>query len=172
MDETPKPSRIGLNYGVMIALIMITVFIMQQFIPIITPSRLSIINLCVLATGLTIVPLTIRKQNEGFMTFAQGFGPNVIIILVSSAISASFIYLYVKFVDDFYLQALKEARLDALRAQMSEERAQELVGGASRFFNAEFIMIPLLLSKLVLGFVFTLVIVGILSKREPAFADR
>lgn len=172
MSEIVKPSRIGLTYGLVLGFIMIFVFILQQFVPFITPSRLSIINLLVLAIGLVMATLAVRKQNSGLMTFGQGMRPNSMLILVSTIVSSLFTYVYVKFIDDFYLQSLKDARLESLKEKVSEEQAEIMIQNAGSFFSAEFIMIPLLVSKFVLGFVFTFFIVAVLTKKESENVNR
>ncbi|MFZ6013872.1 MAG: DUF4199 domain-containing protein [Bacteroidota bacterium] len=171
-ESTTTPARLGFNYGLLFGVIMIIIFILQQFIPGMTPSNLSIVNLIVLGAGLIIVPVILKKQNSGNLTFSQGVGSNSMVILISTVVSALFIYLYVKFVDDFYLEALKESRLEALKGKVSEEQAEQIIARSGGFFSAEFIMIPLLISKFVIGFVFTFIVVAILSKRQPSYADR
>jgi len=166
MKTAIKPSKLGSTYGVLFGFIMVLIFVIQQFVPGMTPSRLSIINIVVLGVGLILVPIVLKKQNGGLMSFGQGLGSNGMLIIVSTIISALFIYLYVKFVDDFYLEALKEARIEKLSSRMSEVKARQLIASSGQFFSAEFIMVPLVISKFAIGFILTLIIVAVLKKQE------
>ena len=166
MNASVKPSRLGLNYGVLLGLIMSSVFMLQQFLPFITPSILSYINIVLLTGGLIAVPVIFKRQNEGYMSFGQGLGSNSILILMSTVISSVLIYVYVKFIDDYYLAMIKEERLNVLKAKMPESQAEQLIENSGQFFNAEFIMIPLVISKFVIGFVLALIIVAILMKKR------
>ena len=82
-----------------------------------------------------------KDQGDGFMTIGQGTGIGFWAGTVSSVISSIFTYVYIKFIDDSFLQAIKDKQMEAMEKQgLSDEQIEQSMKIAGAFTSPEVIL--------------------------------
>ena len=82
-----------------------------------------------------------KDQGDGFMTIGQGTGIGFWAGTVSSVISSIFTYVYIKFIDDSFLQAIKDKQMEAMEKQgLSDEQIEQSMKIAGAFTSPEAIL--------------------------------
>lgn len=116
--------------------------------------------------GTTVIALVIvflahkffKESGDGFMSYGQGIGIGFWTGLVASAISSVFTYVYVKFIDDGFVEKIREKAIEDMQAQgQSDEQIEMAMKFVDMFTGAE----ALLFFGLFVG-ILTLVVVALI----------
>ncbi len=115
-EKQPSLVSIGLKYGLLLGLVSI-VYAMFSFI---TESFGNFfvnlfISLVLAILGVVLAMREFKKKNGGYMSYGQGVGLGLIVMIISSILSGLFTLLYIEYVDT----NLTEKMVDATITQMS-----------------------------------------------------
>lgn len=103
-----------------------------------------------------------KNNNDGIMTFGQGFSIGAFITLLSSSITALIIYGFLKYIDNSALQTIFDQSIEKWEAQgISQEQIDAFTG----FFSSEFISFLIFMMYSVGGLI-TSLILPIFTKKE------
>jgi predicted GNAT family acetyltransferase len=112
----------------------------------------------VLALGIYSGHYYYKAVNHGLMTYRQGLKLGFIITSFVGLVNALSVYLYTKLIDDSLIVQLTEGVQDTLRKKGMEEPITEKMVLVMQHMSPELLLIGTLVSTVLLGFVFTLVI--------------
>lgn len=113
-----------------------------------------------------------KEEGDGFMSYGQGMGITFWIALVSSGISSVFSYIYMKFIDSGFVEAIKQKQIEQMQERgMSDEEIDRAMDIAGAFMTPE----AMLIFGIIFGIIF-IVFCGLLvsiitqkKKPEPGF---
>jgi len=164
---------VGKRYGVIMALISIVYFI-----------ALTVASID-MTTGIGrwssvlfyVVVIYLAHKNfiddgNGFMSYGQGMGIVFWIGLICSVIYTVFFYIYIKFIDAGFVEAIKQKQIEQMQERgMSDAQIDQAMGIASMFMTPEAMFIFGLFGGIII-----IVIVGLIvtiftqkSNPEPSF---
>jgi hypothetical protein len=109
-----------------------------------------------------------KDEGDGYMTYGQGMGIAFWCGLVCSAIYSVFFYIYIKFIDGSFVEAIKTKQIEQMQERgMSDAQIDQAMGFASMFMKPE----TMFLFGLIGGIV-TMLIVGLIlsiftQKKNP-----
>lgn len=124
----------------------------------------------VLALGIYSGHYYYKAANSGRMTYRQGLKLGLIIVSFAGLANALPAYLYTKFMDDTFIVQLTENIKKALQQPAVDEAITEKAVQLIQHMTPEFLLIGILVSTVLLGFSFTLVIAAF-SKHSPKTAQ-
>jgi hypothetical protein len=171
-----KQQNVILTYGLLGGLISILAFVLLYF-----AGAQAFVN--PLAFGLAIIPITMmvlacrakKKQNEGYLTFAEGlktaFGVSVVMSLCSRLVN----YVVFNFVDVAFRERLTQLTMEKAEAMMKKFGvAQDQIDKAIQKMATEN---QFSLGKTIQGFAFecifwfivALIVAAIVKKKKPEF---
>jgi hypothetical protein len=100
-----------------------------------------------------------KDNGNGFMSYGQGMGIGFWASLISSLISSTFTYLYVKFIDTNWMETIKDMQLEEMERQgMTEEQTEMAMEMMGRFSTPEMIFIFSILGGILIGVIASLLI--------------
>lgn len=109
-----------------------------------------------------------KDNNAGFMAYGQGVGIAFWLSLVSSVINSIFTYVYIKFIDTAFVDAIKEKQITQMQERgMSEEQIDQAMQISSMFMTPEAIFGFALVFGII-GTVIIGLIVSIFTQKKAA----
>jgi hypothetical protein len=109
-----------------------------------------------------------KDNNAGFMAYGQGVGIAFWLSLVSSVINSIFTYVYIKFIDTAFVDAIKEKQIEQMQGRgMSEEQIDQAMQISSMFMTPEAIFGFALVFGII-GTVIIGLIVSIFTQKKAA----
>lgn len=106
------------------------------------------------------------KMNGGFITFGQAFGLGTMIVLVGTAISSFFSFIYMQFIDPGMVDTIKELQLRAMQEQNIPDEQMEMSIKMMKVWMKPWIMaVSGLLANMVMGTIINLILAGILQRK-------
>lgn len=175
-DQAGSPWPIAFRYGGIIALLMITITLIQYLTGMTDPSKaqspltmiIGLISFTVWIGGVVMAVRTYRSQIGGYMTFGEGFKAAFFTFLVIAVISAVWSFFYYNFLaTDFF-----EKLLDFMQSTMEESGADEdaidmIMGIYRKIYNPTGFTMMSLFGGGIFGAIVSLIIGAALQKRRP-----
>lgn len=162
MEENSQVSTrsIGIKYGLISALIGIIFFILMDFLGLQGNRAAQWSGLIVTAVIIYFAHREYKSIGDGYMQYGQGVGIGVWVGLVGSVISATFTFIYVKYINPGYLEVIRQQQIMQMEERgMSDaeiERAMEM----SENFSGPGAMF---IFGIIFGFILTLIIALVIS---------
>jgi hypothetical protein len=111
-----------------------------------------------------------KTQNQGFMTFGEGFGLGVLVSTVSSILSMTLDFIYKKFLDESLNQKILNFTEESLEARgTSPEQMEEILKKTIEFQNSGLAFLFGILFLIFIGAIISLLVSAILYKNKPVF---
>jgi hypothetical protein len=165
MQQEVKPQQIGIRYGLMVGigsiLLHLILFITHLYVEY---PYIAYLDNIIMLIGLVLACNAFKKGYYNTMTFKQGFSVGVWSILVSSLITATFIFIYIE-IDKSLLEALRgEEMRDIASQKLSDEQFKQLMDNMDTFMSPWFIAGVRLVRGLGIGVVLAAVVATVLKK--------
>jgi hypothetical protein len=131
----------GIRYGLIMAVISIAFFVVMSVAGLDMQGPVGYLSWAITAVMLFLAHKYYKEQGDGFMTIGQGTGIGFWAGTVSSVISSIFTYVYIKFIDDSFLQTIKDKQIEAMEKQgLSDEQIEQSMKIAGAFTSPEAIL--------------------------------
>jgi hypothetical protein len=172
MESQVTTRSTGIRYGLIAGVVSIAFFLILSVSGVnITTSPLRYLGWVITAVIIFLAHQYYKQNGNGFMSYGQGIGIAMWMGIISAVISSIFTYIYVKFIDTNFMDAIKDAQMQEMAAKgMSDEQIEQAMKIASMFMSPE----AMLGFGLVFGFLGTLVIALIVTiftqKKAPETA--
>lgn len=169
--EKPSTARIALKWGIISAIISTVFTIVLYTFDLWKMLWIAVtFGLAVTVVILVLAAKEFKSLNNGFMTFGEGLGMSMLIIMVSGLISNAFNQLYVNVIDT----SIKGKMIDMqeemyVKQGLSEEQISMAMEQLERFNNPSMQFLFSMLGTLFFGFLLSLIISAIMKKDRPVF---
>ncbi|TAH20981.1 MAG: DUF4199 domain-containing protein [Cytophagales bacterium] len=167
MQQETTPKQIGTKYGLMIGVgsIILHLILFVTHIYADNPSIAYLDNLIMLI-GLILACRAFKANFYDTLTYKQGIMVGFWAMLVSSLLTASFIFLYIE-LDKELLEALRtEEMLDLAKQKLPDEQFNELMKRMDTLMSPWFIALTRLVRGLGIGLILAAA-VATFMKKEP-----
>lgn len=109
-----------------------------------------------------------KENGDGYMSIGQGVGIAFWASLVSAVISNAFTYIYVKYIDESFIQALKDQQLEKFQEQgMSDAQIDQAMSFSANFMTPTALVIFGLIFGVIIGVIIGLIISLFTQKKNP-----
>ena len=140
-SEKVTTRTVGIRYGLMMAVISIAFFVIMNVAGLDMQGPVGYLGWVITAVMLFLAHKYYKEQGDGFMSVGQGTGIGFWAGTISSVISSIFTYVYIKFIDDSFLQAIKDKQMEAMEKQgLSDEQIEQSMKIAGVFTSPEAIL--------------------------------
>jgi hypothetical protein len=140
-SETVTTRSIGIRYGLIMAVISIAFFVVMNVAGMDMQGPVGYLGWVITAVMLFLAHKSYKQQGDGFMSIGQGTGIGFWAGTISSVISSIFTYIYIKFIDDTFLQTIKDKQMEAMEKQgLSDEQMEQSMKIAGAFTSPEAIL--------------------------------
>jgi hypothetical protein len=141
-SEKISTRSVGIRYGLMLAVISIAFFVIMNVAGIDMQGPVSYLSWVFSGVILFLAHKYFKENGDGYMTIGQGVGIGFWAGLLSSITSSIFTYVYIKFIDTGFMDAIKDKQIESMQERgMSEAEIDQAMKFASAFSTPEAIMI-------------------------------
>jgi len=128
----------GIRYGLMMSVLSIAFFVIMQVAGLDMQGPIGYLGWVITAVMLYLAHKYYKEEGDGFMTIGQGVGIGFWAGTVSSVISSVFTYIYIKFIDSGFLDAIRDKQIESMQERgMSDEQIEQAMKFASAFSTPE-----------------------------------
>ena len=169
MQQEITPQQVGTRYGLTVGigsiLLHLILFVTHLYVDY---PYIAYLDNIIMLIGLVLACNAFKKGYYNTMTFKQGFFLGVWSILISSVITAIFIFIYIKFIDTSLLEALRNEEMRDIASQkLTDEQFKKLMDNMDIFMSAWFIAGVRLVRGLGIGVILAAVVATLL-KKDPS----
>lgn len=167
MEEKLTIKQVGIRYGIYLALVSIIYTTIIQMMGQGANRNLGYISIIFVILALVMAHRDYKKSNE-FMDFGEGFKISLILISISTVVSAIFSYIYVKFIDNSMLEAMRQQTEATLEKRgLSDAQIQTALEMQAKLTTPEMILVFGIVLGLIFGLIVALVVTAITKKTRP-----
>lgn len=174
MEEQNAPQvttrSAGIRYGLIGGVISIAYFVILTMAGIDMSQGIGRWAGLIFTIGLIYFAHKYYKDNgDGFMTIGQGIGIGFWFTLISSLISSVFTFIYVKFIDDSFIQQIMDKTRQGMEegGNMTEEQIDQAMAMTAKFMSPVSMMIFGLIGGLFIGMIVAVIVSLITQKKSP-----
>lgn len=169
--EKPSTARIALKWGIISAVISVIFTIVLYTFDLWKITWVSLVfGLAIIIVILVLANKEFRTLNEGFLTFGESLGISMLVIAVSSLISAAFNQLYMNVIDNTIKDKMADFQEETMLKQgMTMEQIDMAMQQVEKFNTPGIQFLFGLLGSLFFGFIIALIIAAIMKKNRPVF---
>ncbi len=111
-----------------------------------------------------------KENGDGFMSIGQGVAISFWVSLISSVISSIFTFVYVKYIDDGFIQNLKDRQYDQfLEEGMSDSQIEQAMSISESFMTPNALLLFGIFGGIAMGLIIGLVIALFTQRKNPDF---
>lgn len=173
MEEIQEPAsvkQVALKWGLISGVIGIAFFLIQVFTGMQGSQVLQYVGIIPFVVIVILAHNEYKKTGDGFMSFGQGLGIGTLIALISYIVSMLFFYIYIKFIDSTYIEAIKDKQVEGMMEQgMSQQQIDQAMSYSEFFFKPEMMVVMAILVGMFFAFIITLIITIFTRKSNPEF---
>jgi F0F1-type ATP synthase assembly protein I len=176
MDNTVKPSKSYLQFGLILGLILILLFVVMYVINIdVSVNRLPgtissvLSNLVFPVIFIILACNTYKKNNSGFISFGQCLKVGVSVVFIAALIFAVFNLIFNLIFPDYAEEILRQTRDIMLQKNpnMTAEQAEMGLSMARKFSSPVFSVPVILITFSFFGLIYSLIIGAFVKKDQP-----
>jgi hypothetical protein len=176
MEETANlvtARQSGIRYGLIGGVVSIAIFIVMTVAQAdITAWYWKWIGYLITGVLIFLAHKYYKENGTGFMSYGQGIGIGLWYGIISSAISSVFTYIYVKFIDAGFIEAIRQKSIEDMEAKgMQSEQIDQAMKFVDMFTTAEAMFLMGIIFGII-GAVIIALIVSIFTQKkhpEPTF---
>ena len=170
MEETTTPvttRSVGIRYGVIMSAISIVYFLILTFASIDMTSGFGRWSAFIFYFVIIyLAHKNFKDSGDSYMSYGQGVGISFWIGLVSSVIYSLFFFVYIKFIDNSFVQAIKDKQIEEMQAKgMSDDQIDQAMSIAGAFMTPGAMLIFGIVFGII-GMVICGVIVSIVTQKK------
>jgi hypothetical protein len=159
----------GTRYGLILAGLSIVIFLIMSFAAIDMSAgigRWATIPFYIAV--LFMAHKYFKDEGDGYMTYGQGMGISFWCGLVCSVVYGVFFYVYVKFIDSSFVEAIKTKQIEQMQERgMSDAQIDQAMGFASMFMKPETMFFFALIGGVITMLIVGLVVSAFTQKKNP-----
>jgi hypothetical protein len=166
----PTVRQSGIRYGLISGVVSIVFFVIMNVAQIdMTAWYLKWIGYAITAVLIFLAHKYFKDNGDGFMAYPQGIGIAFWMGLISAVISSIFTYIYIKFIDSNFIEAIKNKSIEDMEAKgMSGDQIDQAMKFVEMFTNAEAMLIFGLIFGIIGAVIIGLIVSIFTQKKNPA----
>jgi hypothetical protein len=160
----------GIRYGLFSGLVAILYFVILQTAGVDTTEGIGRWAGLLFTVALIYLAHKYYKENgDGYMSIGQGVGIGFWLGLISSLISSVFSYVYIKFIDQSFIQQLMDKQREAMeeKGNLSEDQIDQAMNMTAKFMTPEMIFVFGFIGGLIVTIIIAVIVSLITQKKNP-----
>jgi len=171
METQISPSKTGLRYGLIAAVVLIIYSLILQLTGLMANQALGYVSYLILAVIIYLAHNSFKSSGDGFMKFGQGVTIGMVISTIAGVISGIFSYIYIKYVDDSIIKIAMDKAYESMEQKgMSDEEINQAMSITEKFMTPAMILIMGVVFMLIFGLIISLIVSAITKKDNPEAA--
>lgn len=170
MEQNVSTARIALKNGIITGIVMMLLTTVINTTAQFTNTWLSSLIYLILIVGIVLSMREFKSLNGGFMTYGQGLGLGTLTIAVGGFLSVVFSLIYSQFIDTTVQAQMLEQMREKFEQQGMDDAMVDMMLEQSEKFMSPGLQFGIgMLTMVILGFIFSLVVAAFLRKNKPVF---
>jgi len=160
----------GIRYGAIAGLVSVVYFVVLTTLGVDTTEGIGRWASLLFTILLIYLAHKYYKDNgDGFMSIGQGIGIGFWLGLISAVISSIFTYIYVKFIDNNFIQQLLDKQRAAMEegGNLTDEQIDQAMSMTSKFMTPELMLLFGLIGGVIIVVIISIVVSLITQKKAP-----
>ena len=170
-DQTSSVTTrsVGIRYGIIMGIISIAFFVIMMVagVDMSGPARWA--SLIYTAIIFFLAHKYFKENGDGYMTIGQGTGIGFWASLIASVISSLFTFVYVKFIDQSFIQQILDKQREAFEeaGNMSEDQIDAALEMSAKFTTPEMMLVFGLIGGVIMGVICAVIVSLFTQKKNP-----
>jgi hypothetical protein len=173
MEESATPPStirsVGVRYGIILSAISIVFFLVLTFAGVDqTQGAGRWVGLIFYLIVIYLAHKNYKEGGDGFMTYGQGMTITLWIGIVCSAIYSLFFYIYIKFIDSTFVEAIKTKAIEDMEAKgMAQDQIDQSMEIAGKFMTPEAMLLFGLIGGIIMIIICGLIVSAFTQNKNP-----
>ncbi len=176
MENTTSPENqistrsVGIRYGLLTGLISILYFVALNVAGVDTTQGIGRWASLIFSAALIFLAHKYYKENgDGYMSIGQGIGIGFWLGLISSVLSSIFTYIYIKFIDNTFIQQLLDKQREVLeeKGTLSDDQIDQAMNMTEKFMTPEIMLVLGLIGGIIIIVIVSIIVSLITQKKNP-----
>jgi hypothetical protein len=158
----------GTRFGLIAAVVGILYFVILSMLDVDMQGPAGWLGWLFTAVLIFLAHKYFKENGDGYMNYSQGIGIAFWLGLVSGAISSVFTYIYVKFIDSGFMDAIKEKQYEQMQGQgMTDDQIDQAMKIAGMFSTPLAMLIMGFIMSVIGAVIIALLVTLITQKKNP-----
>ena len=158
----------GIRYGLIGAVVSIVFFLVIGMADVNPQGGVKYVAWIITVALLLLAHKYYKDNRDGFMNYGEGIAIAFWMGLVTGVIYSIFTYIYIKFVDQGYIDALKEMQAEAYaESGMSEEQIEKAMSFGEKMFTPGWLFVISLIGTILTNVIIALIVTIFTKKTNP-----
>jgi len=158
----------GIRYGLIGAVVSVVFFLVVSMADVNPQGGVKYVNWIITVALLLLAHKYYKDSRDGFMSYGEGIAISFWMGLVTGVIYSIFTYIYIKFVDQGFIESLKEMQADAYaESGMSEEQIDKAMSISDKLFTPEWLFLMSLIGTILTNVIIALIVTIFTKKTNP-----
>ena len=167
-EENITVKQVSIKYGLISGLIGITFFVVQNLLGQGMNQSLSYVGFLILGVIIYLAHKAFKDEGDSYMSYGQGLGIGTLLSLVSSIISAIFMFIYLSYINTGYIQqALDFQRRNMEDQGLGDAQIDQAMSITEKIMTPVVMPIMGIVMTVFLGFLISLIISAITQNKQP-----
>jgi hypothetical protein len=159
---------VGIRYGIFAAIVGILYFVIMVVAGIDLQGPARWLSALFTIALIFLAHKYYKENGDGFMDYGQGIGIAFWMGLVSAVISSIFTYIYVKFIDASFIEAMKTQQIEKFQESgMSDDQIDKAMEISGMFMTPEAMFAMGLVAGIIVTVVIALIVTIFTQKSRP-----
>ncbi len=171
VEESSTVKSVSKKWGIINGLLSIAFFIIIDISGLAGNQSVSYIGYLIFGVIVYLAHKEFKSEGDGYMSYGQGLGIGTLTMVISSIISSAFFFIYVSFLSNTFVEAIKEKSImDMEDRGMSDAEIEQAMEFTEVFMSPAGMSIMGLVFAVFFGFIISLVISAITKNQSPEFS--
>lgn len=170
IEHKTTKGQVIIKFAIIYALVNIGISLVFYILDIAQSGWLSALPSLVLTATVLYFGLNSRRNDTlgGYMSYGQGLGTGMLIVLAGSAIASLYQFVFLTFIDpEFVEKALELAKEEMLKKDMPEEQMEQALSISRKMMKPWLMSLMAFVGSIFFGLIINLVLAAITKKEDP-----
>ncbi|WP_339697612.1 DUF4199 domain-containing protein [uncultured Marixanthomonas sp.] len=173
-NQTASVKKIGLNYGLILALLTIGVSVIVYVLGmhLEQPWWQSVLNFIFMAVCIVYGLKAFKSGSGGFMSLGDALKTGLLISLIAGVIGSIFTYLFITVIEPDFIPQMLDATQEKMIEQnpnMTQEQMDMAMGMTEKFMSPWIMFAMGMIASLFFGFIISLISGLIMKQNRPTY---
>jgi hypothetical protein len=170
MEESENISTrsVGIKYGAISGVIGILSVVLQDVLNMQQDSTFQIVGIVILLALLFFAHREFKANGDGYMQYGEGVGIGFWFGVISSAMSSVFLFVYIQYISDSFMDAIREQQIVAMEERgLSDAEIEQAMEMAQAFSGPTAMLIMGLIMGVIMSVVAALIVSAFTKNSRP-----
>jgi hypothetical protein len=170
IEHTTSKSQVIIKFSIIYALANIGIALILYILEVIDRNWTVMLLSLAVNSAILFFAMKSRKNDtlNGFMSFGQGFGTGMLILLLGGLITTIYTYVFYSFIDTEFIGKMMEInKAEMFKKEMPEEQIEQALEMSKKFMTPIMMSVFAYLGTLLFGLIISLILAAVTKHENP-----